>query len=109
MTPQFRFPHTRTMTSSGDFRVVGVKIVVDPSPDAFAALRRAYSIIHAVPASPRTYSEVWLRDALAFAEGWDLLRRLLRSRPVSSPPVQVAIRCLLDTSTLPGPSTAFRG
>ena len=71
------------MTSSADFRVVGVKIVVDPSPDAFAALRHAYSIVHAVPESPRTevYSEAWLGAELprmSIADGWDFLLRLER-------------------------------
>ena len=81
------------MTSSADFRVVGVKIVVDPSPDAFAALRRAYSIVHAVPESPRTevYSEAWLGAELprmSIADGWDFLLRLERDGSLVPSPMR---------------------
>ena len=38
------------------FRVVGVEVEVDPSPDTFAALRRVYSIIREAPEPIR---EAW--------------------------------------------------
>ena len=88
------------MTSSADFRIAGVEIEVDPSPDAFAALRRVYSIIHEAPASPRTDDdfEASLMDALnrmRRVDRWAFLRRLERAgTPVPRRCVQATMRWL---------------
>ena len=102
LTPEFPFPYTRSMTSKipADFRIAGVEIEVDPSPDAFAALRRVYSIIHAAPASSRTEvdSEAWLGAELprmSIADRWAFLRRLERAgTPVPRRCVQATMRWL---------------